>query len=172
MFNLDTPKNRLEEFFGIIRERHGEFADVLIKTFQYQERIGEIINRRNYITEPEHRFFLALLMNVEGKELIFSLIKEKFPESEPLDKILDWVYDLSQTRVLGLSVPNALGIENFDDFDLFILECFLKDMSDNELEEALRAEYPSENAEELLKNIEEHKEKILNAPIFYPLLNA
>ncbi len=100
------------------------------------------------------------------------MIKEKFPESEPLDKILDWVYDLSQTRVLGLNVPNALGIENFDDFDLFILECFLKDMSDNELEEALRAEYPSENAEELLKNIEERKEKIRNALIFYPLLNS
>ncbi|MGI8669038.1 MAG: hypothetical protein ACR2J3_04220 [Aridibacter sp.] len=171
MFNLDTPKNRLEEFFGVIRKRHGDFADVLIKTFQYQERIGEIINRRNYITEPEHRFFLALLMNVEGKELIFSLVKEKFPEADPLDKILDWVYDLSQTRVLGLNVPNALGIENFDDFDLFILECFLKDMSDNELEEALRAEYPSENAEELLKNIEARKEKIRNALIFYPLLH-
>lgn len=171
MFNLDKPKNRLEELFAVIKQRHGEFADVLIKTFEYRERMFEIINRRNYITDSEHRFFLALLMNIEGKELIFSLIKEKFPEAEPLDKILDWVYDLSQTRVLGLNVPNALGIENFDDFDLFILECFLKDMSDKEIKQNLESEYPPENAKELLKNIEERKEKIRNAPIFYPLLN-
>lgn len=170
MFNLDKPKNRLEELFAVIKQRHGEFADVLIKTFEYRERMFEIINRRNYITDSEHRFFLALLMNIEGKELIFSLIKEKFPEAEPLDKILDWVYDLSQTRVLGLNVPNALGIENFDDFDLFILECFLKGMSDKEIEQALDSEYPPENTKELLKNIEERKEKIRNAPIFYPLL--
>lgn len=170
MFNLDKPKNRLEELFAVIKQRHGEFADVLIKTFEYRERMFEIINRRNYITDSEHRFFLALLMNIEGKELIFSLIKEKFPEAEPLDKILDWVYDLSQTRVLGLNVPNALGIENFDDFDLFILECFLKDMPDKEIKQNLESEYPPENAKELLKNIEERKEKIRNAPIFYPLL--
>lgn len=171
MFNLDKPKNRLEEFFAVIKQRHGEFADVLVKTFEYRERMFEIINRRNYITDSEHRFFLALLMNIEGKKLIFSLIKEKFPEAEPLDKILDWVYDLSQTRVLGLNVPNALGIENFNDFDLFILECFLKGMSDKEIEQALDSEYPPENTKELLKNIEERKEKIRNAPIFYPLLN-
>ncbi len=171
MFNLDAPKNRLEEFFAVIKARHGEVAEVLLETFEYQDRINEIINRRSYITDSEQRFFMALLMNVEGKERIFSLIKEKFPEDEPMDKVLDWVYDLSQTRVLGLNVPNALGIADFDDFDLFLLECFLKDMSDEQIEESLRSEYPPENVDQLLKNLEDRKEKIRTASIFHPLLN-
>ncbi len=65
-------------------------------------------------------------MNVEGREQIFSLIKERFPDAEPLDKVLDWVYDLSQTKVLGSNIPNALGIADFGDLDLFILESMLK----------------------------------------------
>jgi hypothetical protein len=170
VFNLDTPQNRLEEFFAVIKKRHGNIAEVLLKTFEYQDRLNEIINRRNYITDSEQRFFLALLMNVDGKKRIFSLVKERFPENEPLDKVLDWIYDLSQTRVLGTHLPNALGIADFDDFDLFILECFLKDMSDEEIEESLKSEYSPENAEKLLENIEEKKKAIREAIIFKPLL--
>lgn len=172
MFNLDAPNNRLEEFFAVIKKRHGSYAEVLLKTFEYQDRISEIVARRSFITDSEQRFFLALLMNVEGRERIFSLVREKFPESEPLDKILDWVYDLAQTRVLGSNVPNALGIENFDDFDLFVLECLLKDMSGAEITETVRAEYPPEKVSELESRIAERTEIIRDALIFHPLLKS
>jgi hypothetical protein len=170
VFNLDTPQNRLEEFFAVIKKRHGKMAEALLRTFEHQDRISEIIGRRNFITDSEQRFFLALLMNVDGRERIFSLIKERFPENEPLDRVLDWIYDLSQTRVLGTHLPNALGIPDFNDFDLFVLECFLKEMSDAEIEESLRSEYPPDNAEKLLEGIDERKKMIREAIIFQPLL--
>lgn len=127
MFNLDAPKNRFESFMEIVREKHGERAGIFPKVFAHQDKVNEIIKRRGFISEPEHRFFLALLMNVESKEQILSLIKERFPDANPIDKILDWTFDLANTRVLGLNIPNALGIADFGNLDLFIFECFYRE---------------------------------------------
>jgi len=170
LFKLDAPKDREDKFMEVIKKRHGHLADVFPKIFAHEQKVNEIINRRQYITDNEQRFFLALLMNVDGKERIMSLVQERFPDDKPMDKILDWIFDLSQTKVLGLNVPNALGVADFDDFDLFILECFLKDLSDDEIETTLKKEYPSESSTEMLKTLGERKEKIREAAIFKPLL--
>jgi hypothetical protein len=105
-------------------------------------------------------------LNVEGRERIFSLIKERFPESEPLDKVLDWTFDLSQTRVLGENIPNALGIMDFDDTDLFILENLLQDKSADEIKAILETDYGAAN----LENLPERIEKIQKSVIFQPIL--
>ena len=166
LFNLAAPQNRFDALMEVVRERHGERANVFPKVFEHLDKLDEILRRRNYVTEPEHRFFLALLLNVEGRERIFSLIKERFPESEPLDKVLDWTFDLAQTRVLGESVPNALGIEDFDDTDLFILENLLQDKPETEIAQILETEYGAAN----LDNLPERIEKIQKSVIFQPLL--
>ncbi len=113
---------------------------------------------------------MALLLNVEGKENIFSLVKEKFSEAEPMDKVLDWVFDLSQTKVLGTNMPNALGVENFDDFDLFILENLLNNKSEDEISAAIQNDYPSDNSAKLQKNLGSRAEVIKEAVLLKPLL--
>ncbi|HMS41959.1 MAG TPA: hypothetical protein PKE69_17135, partial [Pyrinomonadaceae bacterium] len=140
MFNVGENENRFDTFLEIVRERHGERANIFPKIFAHKAKVEEIVRRRAVITEPEHRFFLALLMNVEGKERIFSLIKERFPDNEPLDKVLDWTFDLANTKVLGLNIPNAIGIEDFGDLDLFVLESLLKNQSNEEAEKILETD--------------------------------
>ena len=168
LFNLAAPENRFEKFLEIVRERHGERANIFPQVFAHLDRQEEIVRRRGFITDAEQRFFLALLMNVEGKERIFSLVKERFPDVEPLDKVLDWIYDLAQTRVLGDKIPNALGIADFDDTDLFILENLLSDKTAAETETLLQKEYGAEK----LENLHERLEKINKAVIFQPLLQS
>ena len=170
IFNLNASQNQFEAFLEVVEKRHGERAKVLREVFAHQEKIGEIINRRSYVTEPEHRFFLALLMNVEGKNRIFSLIKERFPDTEPIDRILDWTYDLAQMRVMGLKIPNALGIEDFGDFDLFVFECLLKGLSEAETRETLQKEYPADT-EYLSQSLNEKIERIRQSVVFQPLLD-
>lgn len=170
MFNLDDSQKRFDALLEIVRERHGERANVFPPVFAHQAKVDEIMRRRAVITEPEHRFFFALLMNVEGKDRIFSLIKERFPDSEPLDKILDWTFDLANTRVLGLNLPNALGIENFGDLDLFILESLLKNLSEKEAENNLQTEYGMQVTPEIRENLAQKREQILQSVIFQPLL--
>lgn len=169
MFNLAAPQEKFEKLLEIAKNRHGERANIFPQVFAYQDKINEIIKRRSFVTDPEHRFFLALLMNLEGREQILSLIKERFPDSDAIDKILDWSFDLAQMRVLGLNIPNALGIADFDDFDLFVLESLLKDRTEEEMREALKNEYPNENTDELAKSLAERSEKIRQSIIFQPL---
>ena len=109
-------------------------------------------------------------MNVEGKERIFSLIKQRFPDHEPIEKVLDWTFDLAQTRVLGLNIPNALGIEDFADLDLFVLESLLKEMTDEEAEKTLESEYGMHLTDEVRQNLNKKREQIRQSVIFEPLL--
>ncbi|MGI8639759.1 MAG: hypothetical protein ACR2MG_07370 [Pyrinomonadaceae bacterium] len=168
-FNPDATRNRFDALLDIAVKRHGILAEGLPQIFAHQARVEEIVSRRSYVNEPEQRFFLALLMNVEGKEQIFSLIKERFPDADPLDKVLDWVYDLSQTKVLGLNIPNALGIADFGDLDLFILESMLKNRSDEETRKALQTEYGMNDVETLQQSLTDKSEKIKQSVIFQPL---
>lgn len=170
MFNLSRPEERFEKFLGIVREKHGRAAEVLPEIFAHREMTEEILRRRSYISDPEQRFFLALLMNVEGKERILPLVKSRFPDRDPVEKILDWTLDLAETRVLGQNIPNALGIADFADLDLFLLECLLKDMSDEEIGRAFKREYPDENFAEIAPRIEQKTRQIRHSAIFRPLL--
>lgn len=166
LFNLAAPQNRLDKFMEIVRERHGERANVFPKVFAHFDRQEQIVKRRAVVTDPEHRFFLALLLNVEGRDRIFSLIKERYPESEPLDKVLDWTFDLAQTRILGQNPPTALGIADFDDTDLFVLENLLQDQTEEEIRATLEREYGAAQ----LENLPERIAKIQKSEIFQPLL--
>lgn len=171
MFNVEGTQDRLSKFMEIVEKRHGEVSDVFPKVFAHQAKLNEIINRRHYITDPEQRFFLALLLNVEGRENIFELIKQKFGDADPMDKTLDWIFDLSQTKVMGSNVPNALGIEGFDDFDLFVFENLLKEKTIDEIGAELKKDYPSDNADELRKGLPERKERLEKSVLLQPLLS-
>ncbi len=166
LFNLSKPQTRLDAFMEIVSERHGERANIFPQVFAHLDKVDQILRLRSFVTDPEQRFFLALLMNVEGRERIFSLVKERFPDTEPLDKVLDWTFDLAQTRVVGQNIPNALDIADFDDTDLLILENLLQDKTECEIQTILETDYGSGKVENLAQQIE----KLQKAVIFQPLL--
>jgi hypothetical protein len=170
IFGLARPDERFKNFLDAAARRHGKLADVFPPVFSYREKQDEIVRQRGIVTNPEHRFFLALLLNAEGRTRIFSLIKKRFPDVDPLEKALDWTFDMSQTRVFGANSSNALGIPDFDNFDLFVLENLLRDKSDEEMRESLRAEYSAEEAEKLLQGLDAKIGRIRGAVIFQPLL--
>lgn len=167
---VGESQNRFDALMKVVEKRHGERADVFRKVFAHKDKIDEIVKRRNQLKNAEHRFFLALLMNVEGRERIFSLIKERFSDAEPLDKVLNWTFDLAQTRISGEKNSNALGVADFGVLDLFILENLLKNTPDEETLNALESEYGMRITDEARENISEKREKIRNAPVFDPLL--
>ena len=54
--------------------------------------------------------------------------------------MLDWVFDLASTRVIGVEPPNALGIADFGDIDILILEEMLNGKDIAAIGETLRAQ--------------------------------
>jgi hypothetical protein len=95
------------------------------------------------VTDPEHRFFMALLLNVDGRERIFDLIRQRYPAADPLEKVLDWVFDLGQTRIFGTDGANALGIDGFSEPEMFALEQMLKGRADDEIKDIFAGENPT-----------------------------
>ena len=91
----------------------------------------------------EHRFFLALLLNVPHRTNVLQLVKRRFEDRDPVDTIADWVMELSTTRLLGSREPNVLGVGGFDEEHLCVVRCLLEGLSREEGKEALRREYYS-----------------------------
>ena len=90
---------------------------------------------------------------------------------EPREKVLDWVFDLSQTRVMGTNQQNAnaLGIEPFDDVDLAIFEHILDGKSPTGTTETIRREYPAKKLDQVEGDLSERVLKITSAVILGPL---
>ena len=171
LFNLSTPKDRFAKLLQLASDRHGTRGETLLNVFKRMDRLDEIVRRRSFVTNSEHRFFLALLLNVDGKENIFSLVKQRYADDDPVEKILDWVLELSETRVMAANSSNALGIENFGPFDLFVLENLLRDRGLDEMKTAIKNDYPADQAEALVAAIPGKVEELYKAIIFQPLFD-
>lgn len=166
MFRPDEANSRFAKFLDVAVEQHGSNGEIFRPLFARMDMLDEIVARRGYVTNPEHRFFMALLLNVDGRERIFSLIKHRFPDIDPIEKVLDWVFDLGQTRVIGVDSSNALGIADFGEPEMFALENLLKGKSDEETVQAFAAENPGQD-EQVIANA---LSKIRGSVIFRPLL--
>ena len=167
LFNLGTTANRFERFLDIVARRHGAKADRLDEVFRHRDASNEIVRRRSYVTDPHHRFFFALLLNLDNRETILRLIGSRF-SGDPVEKVLDWVHDLSQTRVIGVNTPNALGMDGFNDVDLSLLENLLRGKSVEDSLAAVQTEYGVERLEAI--DINEKLTRITESAIFRPLL--
>ena len=166
LFKLEGPKSRFDNFLDVVSRRHGANGEIFRPIFERMDMLDYIVNQRSYVTDAEHRFFMALLLNVDGKERIFSLIKQRYADADPIEKVLDWIFDLAQTRVVGIDTSNALGIPDFAETEMFVLENLLKDKTDEEIEKAFAGENPG--ADKVIASAA--ITKIRNAIIFRPLL--
>lgn len=170
LFQVDSSGERFENFLRMVSKKHGTTARTLAELFAEQNRLDEIVRRRSFISDAEHRFFLALLLNVPDRENLLALVKNRFPDADPVDKILDWSLELAETKVLGLNLPNALGIEDFGDHDLFVLENLLRGRSEDEIKQAIQDTYPAETAAGLLTSLPARKEKLRESILLQQLL--
>lgn len=154
-FQLSTGQNRFASLMEQARLKHGKQIDYLLPVLIEAQRQDDIVRRRQFITSNDHRFFLALLLNIPSTEKILELVKSRFPNEEPLDKVLDWVMELSQTKLWGSKETNVLGLNDFDDDHLFVLECLMKRLSRQAVKDKLAADYPADYAARLDSQFDE-----------------
>lgn len=164
-FGIDNSRERFDNYIAAAESRHGE--GLFRPVFENIDRLDEVMRVRGIVSDPELRFFLALLLNVDGREQIYSLIKSRFASDEPENKVLDWTYKLANTRIAGEDKATALGLADFGDIDIFVLEEILKGRSGSEIADEFRKFHGEPTADHALA---EKEERIRNAAIFAPLL--
>lgn len=165
-FGLSTGKERFEGFLEIARRRHGELVDLIRPVFEEAHRQQNLVLRRGQITSSEHRFFLALLLNVPDREKLLDLVRRRFPEQNPVNTVTDWVEELANTKVSGSSEPNVLGIDEIDEDYLFVLQCLLEGRNVEQTKSAFEEEFSAEDARSLGDKLERLYYDIQNSMLF------
>ncbi len=154
-----------EPVLEAFEQRHGPLAAGVGATLKEDARRGVIKGLRGTISEPEHRFFLALLMNAPTRDDLFALVAQRFPGEAPVAVVMRWVEELTEASdegvmILDASFPQTLDVDSEAQPELFLgaLRYFLK--RDRKLPPALR-DLPAADVKELRAAFDESALRLL-----------
>ena len=101
----ETNRNLFLSWAG---SKHGRLAEIFRLVLDTQEQRDNIRRIAEKIGQGELKFFTGLLRNVPKSGEILKIIRDRFPQEDPLTMIAKWTADLSQYDLsdLGLSVPS------------------------------------------------------------------
>jgi len=114
-----------ETVLAAFEKKHGPLAKAIAPTLEECVHRDFIKGLRSSVSDPEHRFFLALLMNVRNREDLLTLVAQRFPEVPLVQTVLRWVEELGETSdegttILDATFPESLGIDPESQPELFI----------------------------------------------------
>jgi hypothetical protein len=109
----------------LFNKKHGSLAAGVAATLQEEVRRNVIKSLRSSITEPEHRFFLALLMNAPTGADLLRLVTQRFPKQSPMDVVMRWAQELMEASdegvmILDAGFPEILEVERDSQPELFL----------------------------------------------------
>lgn len=112
-----------EEAWAVFRKKHGTLARHVAPTLDEIVRRDGISALRSSITEIEHRFFLALLLNVPARADILRMIAQRFP-GKAITTILRWAGELIEISddgawLLDAQFPTELDFAIEDQITIF-----------------------------------------------------
>ena len=113
--------------------RHGDLAGGVAPSLREEVRRSAIKGMRSAIVEPEHRFFLALLMNAPTRADLLDLVARRFPRQAPEKIVSRWMEELIEPSDEGVAILDAVFPETLeapikDQQDMFMaaLRLFMK----------------------------------------------
>jgi hypothetical protein len=145
--SLPDEWGQFHELFKKAHRKHGQLINLLPPVISEMQRESVLIDLRSQITDPEHRFFLALLLNLPHRALVLDMVKRRFPDTDPVDKICGWMTELSAIKSVKSPEINILGSEGFGDEHQFLLRRLLTGDSIEQVKELLGRDMPARSQE-------------------------
>ncbi len=99
-----------EEALQVFETRHGRIAGLVAPTLDEIIRRDALAVLRASVTDPEHRFFLALLLNLDTREAILGFVAQRF-SGPPVETVMRWAEELCESSESGAWIVDA-GIPN------------------------------------------------------------
>jgi len=95
------------------QKKHRALSRYILPTLEETKWRDRVVRLRSSVSDVEHRFFLALLLNIPGKPEILKLVASHF-DGAPIDNILRWSEELSEQTedsfyILDAEWPEELG---------------------------------------------------------------
>lgn len=148
---------------AVARKRHGKLVDAWPAVFAEDARLNALFRYRAPIQNPEHRYFLALLLNVSDRASILKFISLRFPRKSPKEQALRWVRELTDPDARN-AFPITLGPAS-----LTVFGWLLDGLSERRIDDRLRKETAPGDFASQRKNVRALVEK-LRESWFRPLV--
>lgn len=110
-----------EQVQALVRKRWGELADTMLAALEDRRRTRAFNKLREKITDPDHRFLLALLLNVPRRRDVIALVQRSYPDGSAVERLTRWVLELTQHPELGV---------RFTETQLAVLQAYLSTETD------------------------------------------
>jgi hypothetical protein len=172
-FSTQFPEaERLASLVREARTRHGEWFRHLDTVFAEANRKTYLIEMRRRIHDPNHRFLLALFLNVPERDATLRLIVEQNPGADGLTTLMKWLGELAQLpSPVDPTEPNALGVP-FEEDTLLVLRCAIQGLSLPATIEAMAAEgYDKDELTARRSELESFREGFRRSNMFKTLLD-
>lgn len=165
---LSNNPKRWSAFLQTARAKHGDDVDVFAAVLAESRRQFSLIECRSYVTSPELRFFLALLLNLRDRKRILEVVEQRHPDASALETVLNWVEELSLVKMAN-SESNALGIEGFDDICLLVIENLTKGKSLTQTLRELRTVFRDQDPALLKEKVQTRYQELSHNALLKPL---
>ncbi len=156
IFGLSRSYDRFLALLERARSRHGALTDLLLPVFEEEWRQADISRRRAEIKGEDHRFFLALLLNLSERDKILGLVQERFPQQDAIELVIAWAKELSATRIFGSKEPSVLGVGQFDNRQLFVFRGLLEGLTMEEIRNRWASEPGAANVDLSVEDVARH----------------
>ena len=142
---------------------HGDVIERFTAVHAEQARERSIIAMRATIHDPDHRFFLALLLNVPVRAMVLQLVRERFPGDEPEAKIQMWLRQLSGSDGIGLEI---------DEMTLSLCRLLAVPRTLDDVLESINADVERGAYKTTGRRVMEQYHRLKASPILRPLISA
>ena len=95
-----------EETWNVFAKKHGALAAYAAPTLEEIVWRDRLVHLRSSIEDADHRFFLALLLNVSQASDLLRLVAGRF-HGDPVTTVLGWAEELSESSDAGTWILDA-----------------------------------------------------------------
>jgi hypothetical protein len=160
---------QLTELMALVHKRHGALARVLPPVLEEERRQAALIGRRRAVKQGDHRFFLALLLNLPHRQAILEQVRLRYG-GDPIEWCVRCVEEMANLPATVPDEPNVLGFR-MSEVGLLVLRGLIERRSFDEvkawlLEEGYEAEDIQERENELRALYEGLRELYLFRTLF------
>lgn len=107
------------------RRKFGALAEPIIWSLDENQRLTELRAVRERARRPDHRYFLALLMNVPSVARLLELVGQTYLDCNPIEKCAAWLSELTRG-------DEPLIDYRFDAHVITLIECLMRSPSFDE----------------------------------------
>ncbi|GEM_PF-6576310 len=95
------------EVMRLAGNQHAEHLGAIVSSLRNMVSRSKIASRRGIFTSEEHRFLSAILLNVTGRNEVFSLLHKNEGESHPADRLLAGLSEMAGIGDIGIDLTQT-----------------------------------------------------------------